>query len=162
MKKNLLLISIILTSTSLYANRMSEAGYLEKISQYHENEIEMSKLALSKSKNKDVEKMARKMIKEQTKEIKKIDRLRSTIYSDVIVTKTSNNIPGFGELEKTSGKEFDKKYLEMIAAHHRSEILMTSKILPELKRDEVHHIAVKLAKNKGNELEKLEKIKNSL
>ncbi|MDD4974563.1 MAG: DUF305 domain-containing protein [Bacteriovorax sp.] len=162
MKKILLLISIILTSTSLYANRMTEAGYLEKISQYHENGIEMSKLALNKSKNKEIEKIAKRNIKEQTKELKKIDKLRSTIYSDVIVTKSGNNIQKLGELQNRSGKEFDKMYLEMMAKHHRSEILMTSKILPELNRDEVHHIAVKIVKNKGNEIEKIEKIKNSL
>lgn len=34
-------------------------------------------------------------------------------------------------------------------------LLMISKLLPEIKSDEIHHMAVKLVKNNGNEIEKI-------
>ena len=63
------------------------------------------------------------------------------------------------DLEKLPGNIFDKKYLELIEENHKTEILITSKMLPELSTNDVHHLAVKIIKEKGNELDRIEKIK---
>ncbi|MBC7537367.1 MAG: DUF305 domain-containing protein [Bacteriovorax sp.] len=162
MIKNLLLIGFILTSTPLLANRKVEAEYLEKMSLFHKDGIENSKIALSKTQNKEIVKIAKKIIVEQTKEKKQLEKLRAKLYSDIRSSGNINKYPESGELKKSMGLEFDKLYLDSMAKQNKYEIMLTSKMLPEIISDEVHHMAVKIVKNKGNEIEKLEKIKNTL
>jgi len=138
---------------------MAEIEYLEKIRQYHNFEIEKSRLALDKTKNAEVKKLASKIISNQTKEQRQLRQLLALLYSDAgplqdnIIKLNSN------DLAKLSGVDFDKKYLEIIGQNHKAEILLTSKILPELLRNDVHRLAVKIVKEKGNELDRIEKIK---
>lgn len=153
---------LALASSFLYASNVVEVKFLEKISKYHDAGIKKSKLALMKSKNIEVEKIAKKFVTQQTSERKKLLKLRAKLYPDIVITESDNNIPGLKELEKVSGTEFDKLYLESMAMQYKNEILITSKMLPELDRAKVHHLAIKILKNRGNEIEKINKIKNKL
>lgn len=164
MIKFLLLISILLASATSHANRMVEVEYLEKMGEHHKNGIEKSKLALSKTQNKEIKKIAKQIITEQTKVKKKLDKLRAKLYSDVIIDKTNINYKNYGlkDLENSTGHEFDNLYLELMENYFKDEIVMTANMLPGLNRKEVHKIAVKIIKNKGNYVYRLEKIKKSL
>lgn len=162
MNKLIVLLSTLLISLPLFANRMVEAEYIEVIGKYHEEGIENSKLALSKTKNKEVAKIARKIIYRQTRDLKKLNKYRSKFYSDIKISENKTGIAGLDDLKKATGKNFDKLYLEQLSENHKNQIILTSKMLPEIRRGEIHHMAVKIVKNKGNDVYKIEKIKNSL
>ena len=159
MLKKLLIMCILLISTISYSSRMAEIEYLEKISQYHKLGIEKSKLALDKTKNSDIKKLASKIIKTQVKEQRQLHKLLALLYSDAGPLKDNTIKLNSNDLEKLPGNIFDKKYLELIEENHKTEILITSKMLPELSTNDVHHLAVKIIKEKGNELDRIEKIK---
>lgn len=162
MKGMLLIISLLLASAPSYANRMVEAEYIVKISQHYDDVIEKSKLALAKTQDIEIEKVANKFITAHLKEKRQLEKLRLKLYSDVIVPETSKTRPDLERLQKFSGKELDQLYLELMTKHFRDAIVMTSSMLPEIKRLKLRHMAIKMIKNKGNELEKIEKIKKSL
>ena len=162
MKKKLIAISILMASTILYAGRMAEVEYIEKINQYHEEGIEKSKLALLKSHNKEVEKIAKEIINDLTKERKQLEKIRAELFSDIIIPRKDKSGGGLKNLENKSGSEFEKYYLESMNQSYKDQILLSSKVLPELDHLEVHHMAIKIVKNKGNEITKIEKIKKSL
>ena len=166
MKKTLLILCLFLcflmTSAFSYANRLLEAEYLEKINLYHDEGIEKSNLALNKTQNNDVKKIAKKMIRDQSNEREQVRKLRMKLYSDIKTTESRGLDQKTNELKVLTGKAFDKMYLELMAQNHKEEILITGKMLPEINRAEVHHMAIKIAKNKGNEIDQIEKIKKSL
>ena len=150
---------IFLISTTSYSSRMAEIEYLEKIAQYHNLGIKKSRLALDKTKNAEIKKIAFKIINTQTKEQRQLRKLLALLYSDAGPLKNNTIQLNSIDLAKLSGDDFDKKYLETIIENHKAEILLTSKMLPELSTNKVHHLALRIIKAKGNELDRIEKIK---
>jgi uncharacterized protein (DUF305 family) len=161
MKKAILVLGIFLASISAYADQVTEAEYMTKMSALLDEGIAMSKIAMGQTKNKKIKKIAEKIVKDE-KEKKRFEKLRAKYYADVIVSETQSKTAEDSVALKSTGSQFDKDYLELMTKKHKEEILLTSKMLPGLERRSVHHMAVKLVKKKGNEIEKMEKIKSRL
>ncbi len=83
-------------------------------------EVELGKMALSKSKNADVKAFAQKMVDDHTKAGKELEKLAAqkkvTLPPDVLPTHKEV----MDKLSKLSGAEFDKAYvMAMLEAHEK-------------------------------------------
>lgn len=148
------LVLILLTLiTSVSASPLAESEFLQKMQSHHQSGLAMTELALKNTKNKEVIKLARKLKLDQKKEVQQIEKLQKKFYS---------NAP----LEQQTTPPLvwvnDKDFLQKMSKHHKEGILLTSKLMPELERKEVHHIALKIMKKQGNEIDKMDRIQKRL
>lgn len=163
MKIIILLIFLILSSlNSLQAKPVTEIQFLDQAYKIQTQELALLDLALQKSENNDLKKFAKKNRREQKKYLDTIKDYRAKWYeSDDFKADQSKKFDR-KEFEKYSGAAFDKAFIESLMNLHKESIQSVSKMMPELERPEIHHFALKMIKSKGNEMDKMERIKSSL
>lgn len=125
-------------------------------------EIELSKLALTKSQNADVEEFAKKMVDDHTRagdELKKIAVQKNVILPPDVLPATTQ---AMDRLSKLSGPDFDREYVKTMLGDHQKAVAsfenasktssdpdvkdFATKILPTLKMhlDMINGIAGKM------------------
>ena len=65
-------------------------------------------------------------------------------------------------LQSASGKEFDKKYLDMMSKHHESGIDMFEEAESKATNDQIKKFAMKGSQNQEREKEHMEHMKTSM
>lgn len=130
----------------------------------HQKEIILSDVAIKNSKNEEVLKFAQKVKDDLAKEVYQLKNLESKLGGEVKDLKTDPDLVSEGvvQLKNLTGVESDKAYLKILRKTHEERIVKASKLLPLLGRRDIHHLAVKMVKRQGNEIEKIEKLERSL
>lgn len=84
-------------------------------------EIRMSEMAMQKSTNKDVQKYAKRMIKDHTKAGKNLDKIAAKKNMTLSKTPTAEQSEMMSKLQAATGAEFDRMYIEMagVMAHEK-------------------------------------------
>ena len=122
------IVGAIALATTIACSHMNTTsqGFVEKASIANEFEIESSKLALNKSKNKDVRAFAQRMISEHSQTSKKLKRTVQTSGSSATLTNglDAKHRELLSELRATSGKEFDEEYLSMQKDAHKEAVCL--------------------------------------
>jgi putative membrane protein len=115
--------------TGGYMTSGRDEDFLKEVAQASQVEIESSKLAMTKAQNAEVKAFAEKLVKEHTAasaELQGLVKSRGAEWKD--------DDPKFMEkkqkhesLQKLSGAEFDKEYLEDMISDHESTIALFAK-----------------------------------
>lgn len=162
MKAKSLFVSFFVSLFFVFANAQSstpaDAKFLDQFSQHHMDGIEMAKMAETKAEDKGLRKMAKKMVKDQSKEIEQMKSWRSKLYTQA--AKSEMNMPkmDMSQLEQAKGHEFDMAFSDMMAKHHQQGIDMVQSVSDDLKNPQIKQFAQKAVKNQQSEKEMLEKM----
>ncbi len=162
MPRIFVIISLLLISTTVWASKQVEAEFLQRMSEHHQEAIVMSQLALKKSKDDKIKKLAEKIISDQSDEQKQMKEVKEKSYSNIPLPPKDTHMTDISSLEKADGKEFDKNYLQLMSKHHKSGIEMMGKLLPNIDKRNIHRMAIKMAKKQGREIARMEKIQAAL
>jgi uncharacterized protein (DUF305 family) len=160
-----MIFSALVLMAEVSADAKIEAQFLEGMSLHLEDEISLLDLAIKSSKNKVILRMASLMKHDQSKDRNKMTKLKNKKYKNYVegdLPKIINTDSESLALQKLGGREFDHAFLELLAKRHKAAIQASSKLMPGLENKAVHHLAVKIINKQGNEIDKLEKLKNSL
>lgn len=148
--------------STLQAKPVTEIQFLDQALTIQTQELALLDLALQKSENNDLKKFAKKNRREQKKYLDTIKDYRAKWYDADELKADQSRKFNRKEFEKYSGVAFDKAFIESLMNLHKESIQSVSKMMPELERPEIHHFALKMIKSKGNEMDKMERIKSSL
>ena len=145
MKLRYLLISsgIIALGTSV-AYAESAKDFVHDASVANQFEIESSKVALDKSKNKEVKSLARAMIEDHTKTGKKLDAVLKTSKSD-LKPETSldkKHLALVEMLKKAPENQFDKNYLKVQSDAHKEAVELFGEFAEDGKEPELKQFAI--------------------
>lgn len=152
--KPLVLMITFILSFIVIAGPIEEAIFIDQMKGHHQKAIALSEQAFKISRNKDVVKLAGKIKKDFARELNSLMELEKKV--EVELTATSMDlIPMPQFIEST----VDHNYLTAMIKNHEDSIIMASKLLPHLKRRDIHHLALKIIKREGQEIDKMQKLK---
>lgn len=171
MKTTILAAFIFLTTAGLSSSALgqdsgsskgqAEAKFLTSMTEHHKDGIDMAKMATEKAQNSEVKKLAQKISKDQSAEVKKMEAWKTKWYPDINVTPETKKMDTT-KLQQVQGSEFDRTFLEMMTEHHKQAIDMTKNSMEDLQHKENRAMAEKSLKKQTAEIEKMEKLKTSL
>lgn len=112
----------------------ADVTFAQAMITHHRQAVEMAALAASHASSPKVKGLAVAIQKEQGPEIKKMSGWLKSWKQDVPPvmpgTDQSGDLPGMmkpadmAKLKKSSGKDFDKDFLQMMTAHHKGSVSM--------------------------------------
>lgn len=105
-----------------------ERGFLENMIPHHQEAVETSELILETTENSELKKFAQSVIGVQNLEIEEMKKNLKSEYGTEYVP-NSNYQPMMGNLDKYSGREQERLYIEGMIFHHRGAIEMAKKAL---------------------------------
>lgn len=146
----------------------SDAEITKILHDTNEGEIELAKLAKSKSKNAEVKKYADHMIKDHTASNKTGKQLTNKLNLKPMASEESKEMKEEGaetlaELKKLDGKEFDKEYMESQVETH-NEVLsnIDNKLLTSAKNPELKAMLEKTRTTVSQHLDQAKKVQSTL
>ncbi len=164
--KALALFMLCLSLTSFAATaekgKNFEAHFLDKMIMHHQDGVKMAELGAAKATNPEVKKMSEKMVSDQKEEIAQMEKWRSDLYKNVPKSKDMPPKMEMSSLQSASGKEFDKKYLDMMSKHHESGIDMFEEAESKATNDQIKKFAMKGSQNQEREKQHMEHMKTSM
>ena len=146
-----------------YGSVAGEAEFIEQMSQHSSVGIALAEKAIAKSENKDVKKLAQRLLNNQKKNQQKLNDLRSKWYSEVKVPQSANQVVvDVSSLENVDQSLFDKTFLDLAAKHHKAGVEKIGKMMPNIERRATHHLAVKIIKKEGSDVSRIEKLQKTI
>lgn len=146
-----------------FASIAGEAEFIEQMSQHSSVGIALAEKAIGKSENKDVRKLAERLLNNQKKNQEKLNDLRSKWYSEVKVPQSANQVSiDISSLDNVDASQFDKTFLDLAAKHHRSGVEKLGKMMPNIDRRATHHLAVKIIKKEGSDVARIESLQKTI
>ena len=114
------------SSQSDYMTSGRDEDFLKEVAQASQIEVESSKLAMTKAQNAEVKAFAEKLVKEHTAASEELNTLVKSRHAE-----WKDDDPKFVEkkrkhesLQKLTGADFDKEYLEDMISDHESTIAL--------------------------------------
>ena len=182
MEKNIVVVGIITlivglgigylvwgnTSTSTGGHMMSDGSmmsqnidqhFIVQMIPHHEGAIEMSKVALERSKRPEVLSLAKGIIEAQQKEIDDMSAWYQTWFG------TAPPEGGMGmmhmggmegdmaKLTEVSDSEFDREFLEQMIPHHEMAIMMVQMLKASTERSEMKTLADNISTSQAREID---------
>lgn len=138
---------------------------------HHEQAVEMAEMALEKSENPEVTDLAARIVEAQGPEIEKLqgwldewgeaeagDDPGHSSMGDADETAGEGMMSDgdMATLEKTSGDEFDRMFLEMMIEHHKGAIEMAEAELEEGEFADAQAMARDIIDSQQSEIEEME------
>lgn len=99
-----------------------DSDYLVFAAETDLEEIDLGKLALTKSANGDVKSLAQMMIDQHTKSAAETKKLAEAKNISLPASTTEDGKEAFNDLNKKTGADFDKKYAQMMVDGHEKAI----------------------------------------
>lgn len=135
--------------------------FLDMMIEHHKDGIKMTEMAQKKAESKEIKELAQKIASDQKKELNQMQQWRekysSASQSDEMVPKMD-----MSELQNAEGKEFDKKFAEMMAKHHEDGIKMSQEAIPMLENKQIKQFAQNSVKNQTREVKQLHSLHSSI
>lgn len=141
---------------------VQDAKFLDKMSKHHQDGIKMAEMARTKATNPEVKQMSEKIVTDQTAELEQMKKWRTEHLADVKPTGDEPKKMDMSSLEKKTGKEFDRAYLDMMVKHHSDGVRMAKDMAPNLHLSEVKKFAETSITKQGNEINQMKTLKKSL
>lgn len=106
-----------------------DADFVKEVAQASQVEVDASKLAMTKAQNAEVKAFAEKLVKEHTAASQELNGLVKSRHAewkddDPLYTERKQK---HESLQKLTGKDFDKEYLEDMISDHESTIVLFAK-----------------------------------
>lgn len=121
----------------------SERSFIEQMIPHHQEAVDTSLYLLSHTQDPDLKVFLNKVISAQTKEISDMKVWHQDWYATPSID-TSSYEPMMAGLEKYSGKNLDKTYVQGMIGHHMMAVMMAKQVLLV---EGVHPEVVVLASN---------------
>ena len=148
--------------------QMNESMFAEMMIPHHQQAVEMSDLALSKSFNPSVLDLAKRIKNAQSAEIIQMQSWLGSSESNSMMSDHSGHSMGgmltdeeLSKLESASGAEFDKLFLEGMIAHHEGAIDM-SRMIKDTTTKEINAFGVNVVEVQSAEIREMKEILESL
>lgn len=104
---------------------MNEAQFLESMLKHHQSGLEVAELAVERAQVSYVKDFCQKLQRGHQQEINYLVNHLSRFHQSEVVPESDKKYTAeIDELKKTSDKEFDQKFLQMMIGHHRDMIEM--------------------------------------
>lgn len=160
---SLVLTFLLMVASTAYSATLSDknfdAHFLDNMTKHHKDGIEMAKMAQTKTSNKMVLDMSKKMIEDQQKEIQQMQKWRNELYSNVPKSTELPEKMKMSELKNAKGEEFDKKYLSMMSKHHESGIRMFEEAEEKATNSQIKEFAMKASEKQAQEQDHMKHMK---
>ena len=148
--------------------QMNESMFAEMMIPHHQQAVEMSDLALSKSTNPSVLDLAKRIKNAQSAEIIQMQSWLGGESSNSMMSDHSGHSMGgmltddeLSKLESASGAEFDKLFLEGMIAHHEGAIDM-SRMIKDTTTKEINAFGVNVVEVQSAEIREMKEILENL
>lgn len=143
-----------------------DVQFLDTMAMHHQMGIEMMQMAVEKAQNQDVKSMAQTMIAEQKKEIPELKAMRNEVKANAPEA-VNMDLPGMepmdhSKLQKASGAEFDRMFLDMTIKHHKGAVEMSDAALDKAENADVKAKAQAMHDKQQAEIEKLQSLKDKI
>ena len=100
----------------------SPTGFMTEAAKGGMEEIELSKLALNKSTNKEVKDFAQKMVADHTKASNELKALAAKKNFTLPAALTPEQVSMASDMAKASSEDFDKKYVDAMVKDHEKDV----------------------------------------
>lgn len=130
-----------------------DSEYLVFAAETDLEEIELGKLALSKSANADVKSLAQMMIDQHTKAAKDTKMLAEAKNISLPLAITEDGQEAYNDLNKKTGADFDKKYAQMMVDGHEKAIKKIEKAAEKANDAEIRAWAANMLPTLNTHLE---------
>ena len=148
--------------------QMNESMFAEMMIPHHQQAVEMSDLALSKSTNPSVLDLAKRIKNAQSAEIIQMQSWLGGESSNSMMSDHSGHSMGgmltdeeLSKLESASGAELDKLFLEGMIANHEGAIDM-SRMIKDTTTKEINAFGVNVVEVQSAEIREMKEILESL
>ena len=142
----------------------SDQMFLQMMIPHHEQAIEMSDLALSKSKNPEVLKLAQQIKDAQSSEIVSMKSwLQEAGLSEDMGHEMDHGMGGMmtaeelALLKSATGKEFDKQFLTSMIAHHEGALHMVM-MIKDSEDSNLRTLYQNIVKTQSDEIEWMKRV----
>jgi uncharacterized protein (DUF305 family) len=119
----------------------SEESFIVAMIPHHQEAVDVAKVVVAKTENKELKVVAQAIVDVQNKEIAQLKGWLKAWYP--ASTLKSDYTPMMRDLTKLSGHDLDDAFVEGMIKHHESAIHMAEDVLEISQRSEI----VKIAKN---------------
>lgn len=168
--KNWFFLSLLITlSTAVTAaTAPTDAEIARIVTTTNNGEIEMAKLAKDKAKDKKVKEFAQMMMHEHSKNNKKSAQVVKKLNEQPKESEMSTQLQAdakqeMSELEKLSGAEFDKAYIEkQVMMHEKVLANLDTNLIPNAKDKNLKEMLEKTRTEVAKHLGHAQKIQSSL
>ena len=149
-------------------SELNDAEIVHIVVTANQVDIENGELAKKKASNQDVHAFARLMIKESTDVNKQAKSLAAKLHVSPEDNTISKNLKADGKksldkLKNLSGSEFDKAYIDVeIKLHQKIIDVADTKLVPNVKHEELKALLVKVHPSLASHLEYAETIQGSV
>ena len=128
----------------------ADAAAMKQLAQANLNEIEAGKAAASKASSPDVKKFAQKMVDDHTQMLADLKTLAQQKGVALPESASLKDMAQMKLMERSSGAEFDKKYMDEMVKDHQKDAKDTQDLVSKAK-DPDFKSAVQKASTKINE-----------
>lgn len=142
----------------------SDQMFLQMMIPHHEQAIEMSDLALAKSKNSEVLKLAQQIKDAQSAEIVSMKSwLQDAGASEDMGHEMDHGMGGMmtaeelASLKSATGKEFDRQFLTSMIAHHEGALHMVM-MIKDSEDSNLRTLYKNIVKTQGDEIEWMKRV----
>jgi putative membrane protein len=143
-------------------SKEDDSQYLVDQAEINLEEIEIGKLAQTKSTNAEVKKFGKMLVDEHTKSASEVSTLAKTKNFTLPTSLTENGQDKFNKLNEKSGVDFDKKFADMMVDGHEKAIDKIKKAAENAKDADVRQWATNSIPVLTTHLEHAKVLKESL
>ena len=138
--------------------------FLDTMAQHHREGIDMFKMGAEKAENPKLKEMSQKMVDDQQKEISELKSMRDGIKTDAPEA-INRKLPGMmamdmSKLESSTGKDFDRHFIDMTIKHHQGGVDMSRDALKHAKSQEVKDKAKMIIDMQTKEIAEMKGMRN--
>jgi len=162
---SLSLFSGVFTQRSFCGSGTSMMGdldrqFIEEMIPHHEDAVLMAELALTKSDNEEIIKLAENIKREQSREI---DEMRSwyKLWYGTDIPESAGGMSqgmmgGGADLESLEDAElFDKEFIEQMIPHHQMALMMVPMMLQGTEHEEMKKLAEDIVRTQTEEINQM-------
>lgn len=119
---NVSCLALLLGFASTGANAASDDAFVKKASEGGVAEVKLGELAQQRAQNPEVKEFAQHLVSEHQQANTELQQLAQTKGLKVETEVSGKHKQTMSRLEKVSGQEFDKKFMEAVVKQHKDDI----------------------------------------
>jgi uncharacterized protein (DUF305 family) len=141
----------------------ADTMFLQMMIPHHQQAIDISELALKKSKNSELQELAKVIIRDQKSEIEQMKAWLDQAGASEEMGHAMHEMGGMlndddlAALEKANGKDFDTLWLKGMIAHHDGAIHM-SEMIRDASNLEIKAFGEKIVKDQSTQITQMKKM----
>jgi uncharacterized protein (DUF305 family) len=137
---------------------MGDRGFLTMMSDHHEGLVAMAMPAMNKASGAATKTDAHNLHTKQAAERDSmVAMLRTTFSASHTPTVMPKNRAQNDSLQSLSGQAYDRKFYQLVVAHHREGIAMIDSMMPSLTDEKVKQMATKMKADQQREIQEFER-----